>query len=112
MTKGLPMNIKTLMTCAALATCLSGTSLAAMAQTPATKSVQAEHTNQQYKVGDTTHDLYKDERVGIKDWQDKGLKAPQEGAQWVQISDKYALINMEDGKVLDIAPVKLRPLSK
>jgi Ni/Co efflux regulator RcnB len=106
------MNIKTLMACVATVSCLSATSLTAQAQTPATKSVQAEHTNQQYKVGDTTHDLYKDERVGIKDWQDKGLHAPKEGTQWVQISDKYALVNMEDGKILDIAPVTLKPLKK
>ena len=106
------MNIKKLMACAAVVTCLSGTSFAAMAQTPPTKSVQAEHTNEQYKVGDTTHDLYKDERVGVKDWQGKGLTAPKEGTQWVLISDKYALINMEDGKVLDIAPGNLKPLKK
>lgn len=105
------MNMKKLMASVAVVTCLGGAS-AAMAQTPATKSVQAEHTNEQYKVGDTTHDLYKDERVGVKDWEGKGLHAPKEGTQWVLISDKYALINMEDGKVLDIAPGNLKPLKK
>jgi Ni/Co efflux regulator RcnB len=72
------MNMKKLMASVAVVTCLGGASSAAMAQTPATKSVQAEHTNEQYKVGDTTHDLYKDERVGVKDWEGKGLHAPKE----------------------------------
>lgn len=99
------MNLKTLMTCAAMLTCLSGTSFLAQAQTPSTKSVQAENANEQYKVGDTAHDLYKEERVGIKDWQQKGLKAPQKDSQWVQISDKYVLVQMDSGKIIDIKPV-------
>ncbi|WP_285423473.1 RcnB family protein [Pseudomonas sp. efr-133-TYG-103a] len=106
------MNLKTLMACAAIATCLSGTSLMAQAQTASNASVQAEHTNQRYKVGDTAPDLYKEERVGIKDWQDKHLTAPAEDSQWVMINDKYVLVNVSDGKILDIAPVKTKPLKK
>jgi Ni/Co efflux regulator RcnB len=101
-----------LMACTAMMTCLSGTSLMAQAQDTSTKSVQAEHTNERYKIGDTAHDLYKDERVGIKDWQNKGLKAPQKDSQWVLISDKYVLVQMDSGKILDIAPVKTKPLKK
>lgn len=101
------MNLKTLMACAAVMTCLMGASLSAQAAEPASgKTVQAENTNEHYKVGDTAHDLYKQERVGIKDWQKKGLKAPQENTQWVQISNKYVLVNTDSGKILDIEPVK------
>lgn len=101
------MNLKTLMACAAVMTCLTSASLSAQAADSASgKTVQAEHTNEHYKVGDTAHDLYKQERVGIKDWQQKGLKEPQEDTQWVQISNKYVLVNTDSGKILDIEPVK------
>ncbi|MFK3971998.1 RcnB family protein [Pseudomonas sp. NPDC087358] len=101
------MNLKTLIACAVAMSCLAGTSLMAQAAQPASsKTVQAENTNEKLKVGDTAHDLYKQERVGIKDWQQKGLKAPHENTQWVQISDKYVLVQMDSGKILDITPVK------
>jgi Ni/Co efflux regulator RcnB len=99
------MTLKSLLSSMVVMTCLSGATLVAQAQTPATQSVQAEHTNKQYKVGDTAHKLYQDERLGIKDWQDKNLKAPQAGSQWVTISDKYVMVEMETGKILAIAPM-------
>lgn len=100
------MTFKSLLVSAAVMTCLTGTALVAQAQTPATKTVQAEHTNKQYKVGDTAHKLYQDERLGIKDWNEKNLAAPKEGSQWVTISDKYVMVEMDNGKILDIAPMK------
>jgi Ni/Co efflux regulator RcnB len=100
------MTLKSLFASLAVITCLGTASFAVQAQTPATKSVQAEHTNKQYKVGDTAHKLYQEERLGIKNWQDKGLTAPQEGSQWVTISNKYVLVEMDNGKILDIAPMK------
>lgn len=101
------MNSKSLIAGLAILGCVSVLSLPAQAaQATSTKSVQAENTNEHYKVGDTAHDLYKQERVGIKDWQQKGLKTPQKDSQWVQISDKYVLVQMDSGKILDIAPVK------
>ena len=101
------MNMKTLMACAAVMTCFTGTSLTVQAAEPAAnKTVQAESTNRKYKVGETAPDLYKQERVGIKDWQKRGLKAPQEDTQWVQISNKYVLVNMDSGKILDISTGK------
>ena len=107
------MSLKTLMTCAAMLTCLTGTSLMAHAAQPtSTKSVQAENTNKRYKVGDIVPDLYKDERVGIKDLPNKGLSTPQEGSQWVQINDKHVLVQMDNGKILDIAPIKYAPAKK
>lgn len=99
------MTLKSLLSSMVVITCLSGASLVAQAQTPATQSVQAEHTNKQYKVGDTAHKLYQDERLGIKDWKDKNLKPPQEGSQWVTISNKYVMVEMETGKILAIAPM-------
>ncbi|WP_268800818.1 RcnB family protein [Pseudomonas huanghezhanensis] len=99
------MTFKSLLASMAVLTCLTSTALVVQAQTPATKSVQAEHTNEQYKVGDTAHKLYQDERVGIKDWKDKGLHAPKEGSQWVTISDRYVLVDMDTGKILDMAPM-------
>lgn len=101
------MNLKTLMACAAVMTCLAGTSLCVQAaEATSSKTVQAETTNKHFKVGDTAPDLYKQERVGIKDWQKKGLTAPKENTQWVQISDKYALVEIDNGKILDIAPAR------
>ncbi|WP_296261065.1 MULTISPECIES: RcnB family protein [unclassified Pseudomonas] len=102
------MNLKMLMACAATITCLAGTSLTIeAAESTSSKAVQSETTShKEYKVGEIAPDLYKQERVGIKDWQKKGLKAPQENSQWVQISNKYALIETDSGKILDIAPAK------
>lgn len=101
------MNLKTLMACAAVMTCLTGASLCAQAAEPtSSKTVQAETANKHFKVGDIAPDLNKQERVGIKDWKQKNLKDPGEDSQWVQISDKYVLVQTDSGKILDIQPVK------
>jgi Ni/Co efflux regulator RcnB len=100
------MTLKSLLASMAVVTCLTSTAFVAQVQAAAGESVQAEHTNKQYKVGDTAHKLYQEERLGIKDWQQKNLPAPKEGAQWVTISNKYVMVEIDNGKILDIEPMK------
>lgn len=93
---------------AALALVAATVSLPLYAATPTSshKQVQAENTNAKFKLGDQAPEVYRQDRQAVTNWQSKGLKEPVKEAQWVQISDKYVLLQKEDGKILDIQPVK------
>jgi Ni/Co efflux regulator RcnB len=39
-------------------------------------------------------------------WKQKGLKAPKAQAQWVQINDKYMMVMITNGTIIDITPVE------
>jgi len=39
-------------------------------------------------------------------WKQKGLKAPKARAQWVQINDKYMMVMITNGTIIDITPVE------
>ncbi|WP_421547159.1 RcnB family protein [Pseudomonas sp. QD4] len=78
----------------------------AQAQEAADKSVSSTFNGRELVVGDRAPDLYQREVSAIHDWKKKGLKAPQEQSQWVQIKDQYVLVEITSGKILDMAPVK------
>jgi Ni/Co efflux regulator RcnB len=39
-------------------------------------------------------------------WKRKGLKAPKAQALWVQINDKYMMVMITNGTIIDITPVE------
>jgi len=51
------------------------------------------------KEGDKVPDEYKREALALKDWQKRHLTAPDENSQWVEIQDKYVLVNIPNGTV-------------
>jgi Ni/Co efflux regulator RcnB len=51
----------------------------------------------EFKVGDAIPDEYQRERLGLKDWKKRHLKAPGEHEQWVEIKDKYVLVSIPTG---------------
>ncbi|AVU77390.1 MULTISPECIES: RcnB family protein [Pseudomonas] len=53
---------------------------------------------------DRTPSEYQRSDKAIKNWKEKGLEAPEEGAQWVQIHDKYVMVVIASGRILKITP--------
>ena len=49
---------------------------------------------------------YQRSEKAIGNWKAKGLKAPKEQAQWVQINDKYMMVMITNGTIMDITPVE------
>jgi Ni/Co efflux regulator RcnB len=49
------------------------------------------------KEGDKVPDEYKREALALKDWHKRHLIAPDENSQWVEIQDKYVLVNIPNG---------------
>jgi len=56
--------------------------------------VEADRTPAEYQRADKA----------IKNWKEKGLEAPDEGSQWVQINDKYVMVVIASGRILKITP--------
>lgn len=56
--------------------------------------VEADRTPAQYQRADEA----------LENWRQKGLEAPEEGAQWVQINDKYVMVVIASGRILKITP--------
>lgn len=54
------------------------------------------------KEGDKVPDEYKRESLALKDWQKRGLKAPEENFQWVEMHDKYVLVNIPNGTIKEM----------
>jgi Ni/Co efflux regulator RcnB len=51
------------------------------------------------KEGDNAPDQYQRDSLAIKDWQQRHLNAPGEHQQWVEIKDKYALVDIPTGTI-------------
>lgn len=100
------MIVKPLIACLSLTASLSAMVPLAQAQEAADKSVSSTFNGRELVVGDRAPDLYQREVSALHDWKKKGLKAPQEQSQWVQIKDQYVLVEITSGKILDMAPVK------
>jgi len=54
------------------------------------------------KKGDNVPDEYQRESLALKDWKQRHLAAPEKNQQWVEIQDKYALINIPTGTILEM----------
>ena len=56
------------------------------------------------KEGDNAPDQYQRPSLAVKDWRARHLAAPDENQQWVQIKDKYALIDIPTGTIKQMVP--------
>jgi len=55
-----------------------------------------------YIEGDKAPDMYTREETALKDWKSKGLRAPEENAQWVDIKGTYVMVNRENSVIKEI----------
>lgn len=100
------MHSKTLIASLALVAGIAGTSTIVQAAEPQ-KTVQPGVNNtRELVVGDRAPDVYQRSEKAIGNWKAKGLKAPEENAQWVQINGKYMMVMVTNGTILDVTPVE------
>jgi hypothetical protein len=101
-----PMNSKTLIASLALVAGIAGISPMVQADEPQ-KTVQPGVNNtRELVVGDRAPDVYQRSEKAIGNWKAKGLRAPKEQAQWVQINGKYMMVMITNGTIMDITPVE------
>jgi Ni/Co efflux regulator RcnB len=106
-TEGSPMNNKTLIASLALVAGLAGIAPIVQADDPPQKTVQPGVNNTRaLVVGDRAPDVYQRSEKALGNWKQKGLKAPKDQAQWVQINDKYMMVMITNGMIVDITPVE------
>ncbi|MCR8930677.1 RcnB family protein [Pseudomonas sp. A4] len=58
------------------------------------------------KVNDRAPEMYQRKDKALQNWKAKGLKAPIEQAQWVQINDKYVMVMITNGTIVEMQPVE------
>lgn len=58
------------------------------------------------KEGDNAPDQYQRDSLAVKDWQNHQLAAPGKNQQWVEIKDKYALIDIPTGTIKQMVDKK------
>ena len=56
------------------------------------------------KEGDNAPDQYQRPSLAIKDWRARHLSDPGKDNQWVEIKDKYALVNIPTGTIKQMVP--------
>ncbi len=78
-----------------------------LAADPLQTIVQAAPINaRNLQVGDPAPDVYKRSDKALADWKSRGLKTPQSQSQWVQVNDKYMLVQTTNGQILAITPIE------
>lgn len=101
------MNSKTLFASLALVAGITGTSpIVQAAQTSNDPSVQSPVSDRELKINDRAPDVYQRSDKALKNWKAKGLKAPVEQAQWVQINDQYVMVMITNGTIVEMQPVE------
>lgn len=101
------MNSKTLIASLALVAGIATVSPIVQAAEPPQKTVQPGVNNSRSLVkGDRAPDMYQRSEKAVKNWKAKGLKAPSADAQWVQINDKYMMVKITNGTIVDVTPVE------
>ncbi|MGY2293557.1 RcnB family protein [Pseudomonas sp. SDO528_S397] len=101
------MKSKSLIACLLLAaSCFTVSLTAQAAQTP-DQTVQPSNINQRdLTVGDRAPDILARKESAITDWKKRGLKQPDDDAQWAQVNGKYVMVKITNGTILEITPVK------
>ena len=100
------MNRKTLIAALTIAAGVAGINPIVQAAESPQKTVQPGVNNsRELVVGDRAPDIYQRSEKALANWQEKGLKAPKDQAQWVQINDKYMMVMITNGTIVDITPV-------
>ncbi len=101
------MKSKSFVACLAIFGCVSMTSLVAHAadapEQKVEKSSQNTHTRE---VGSRAPQQYQRPEAGLQDWKARGLEEPAKESQWVQIDDKYVMVQITNGQISKIVPVK------
>lgn len=65
-----------------------------------------ESPTRELSVHDRAPDVYKRDDMALRGWKEKGLSQPDAESHWVQIQDKYVLIEITNGVVKEIVPIK------
>jgi len=97
------MNRKTLIAALALAAL---SPLLHAADAPEKTVQPGVNNSRELVVGDRAPDIYQRSEKAIGNWKQKGLKAPKDQAQWVQVNDKYMQVMITNGTIVDITPVE------
>jgi Ni/Co efflux regulator RcnB len=98
---------KTLIASFALFAGIAAINPIAQADDPPQKTVQPGVNNSRsLVVGDRAPDMYQRSEKAVNNWKAKGLKAPKADAQWVQINDKYMMVKITNGTILEVTPVE------
>jgi Ni/Co efflux regulator RcnB len=101
------MNRKTLVAGLALLSCVSVASFTAQADDTPAQAIQPSKDNMRdLEKGDRAPEKFQRPEAAIKDWKQKGLKAPADQSQWVQIHNKYVQVQTTNGQITDIVPIK------
>ncbi|WP_407316122.1 RcnB family protein [Pseudomonas sp. nanlin1] len=100
------MNMKALFAGMALAGLMAAGSLPVQAAQEPTVNVKSPGVEaESLEKGDKISDQYRRKENAISNWKQKGLPAPKEDTQWALVNDKYVLIEITNGTIIDIVPV-------
>ncbi len=100
------MNNKSIMAGVALLSCVAVTSFSVQAaDAPEQTVTQSKDNMRDLNTGDRAPEKFQRPDAAIKDWKQKGLKAPAKESQWVRINDRYVQVQITNGQVTEIAPV-------
>ncbi|SDU90316.1 RcnB family protein [Pseudomonas mucidolens] len=90
-----------------VAASLSAASLTVQAEDNPQKTVEPSNiNNRDLKVGDRAPGILVRKESAIGDWEKRGLKQPAEDSQWARVNDRYVLVKITNGTILDITPTK------
>lgn len=85
-----------------LAVCAAVVPLAQAAE----QKVPSTFSSGELVVGDRAPTVYQREDQALHDWKRRGLRAPEEDSQWVKVGDRYVLVAITSGKIIEVQPVK------
>lgn len=90
-----------------VAASLSTASVTVQAEDNPQKTVEPSNINtRDLKVGDRAPDILVRKESALADWKKRGLKAPHDDSQWARVNDRYVLVKITNGTILDITPAK------
>ncbi|MCD5991251.1 RcnB family protein [Pseudomonas syringae] len=101
------MKSKSLVACLAILGCVSLTSLSVQAADAPEPTIEKSKENMhELELGSRAPEKFRRPEEGLKDWSKRGLKEPAKESQWVQINDKYVQVQLTNGQITEIVPVK------
>jgi Ni/Co efflux regulator RcnB len=101
------MKSKTLVACLAILGCVAVTSLSVHAADAAEPKVEESRDNMRdLELGSRAPQKFQRPEAGLKDWKTRGLEEPSKESQWVQINDKYVMVQITNGQITEIVPIK------
>lgn len=101
------MKSKSLVACLAILGCVSMTSVSVQAaDAPDPKVAPSEDNMHELELGSRAPEKFRRPEESLKDWNKRGLKEPAKESQWVQIHDKYVQVQLTNGQITEIVPVK------